>query len=84
MQKDCNHMKDDCSTPKLLCFSLIVHNLYDLWQPGLKDSGLCNQPQSNHINNEFNQDLHSSLLMGGHDFMWITEVENRNAHDILE
>ena len=22
--------------------------------------------------------------MRGHDFMWITEVENKNAHDVLE
>ena len=22
--------------------------------------------------------------MRGHDFMWITEMENRNAHDVLK
>ena len=34
---------------------------------------------------ELDQDLHSSLLMHGHDFMWIyTEVENRNAHNVSE
>ena len=29
-EKNCNHMKDDGSTQKLLCFSLMVGNFYDL------------------------------------------------------
>ena len=29
-------------------------------------------------------DLHNSFLMRGPDFTWITQVENRNAHDYLE
>ena len=54
LEKNFNHVKDDCSTPKSFCFSLIVGNFYDLWEPGLKASGSCNQLQNNHINNEFN------------------------------
>ena len=33
---------------------------------------------------KFNQNLHTSSLMCGYDFTWITEVENRNADDVLE
>ena len=36
------------------------------------------------INYQFNRDLHNPLLMRGHDFTWITELENRNAHDVSE
>ena len=50
----------------------------------LKASGSCKQSQNNRINYEFSQYLHNSLLMHGHDFTWITEVENKNAHDILD
>ena len=42
------------------------------------------QSQNNHINYEFNKDLHNSLLMSGHEFTLVTDVENRNAHDVLE
>ena len=50
----------------------------------LKVSSSCNQSQNNRNNFEFNQDLHNSLLMPRHDFTRITEVENRNAHDVGE
>ena len=50
----------------------------------LKASGSCNQSEDNRINYKFNQDLHNSLLIHVHDFTWITEVENRNAHEVLE
>ena len=50
----------------------------------LKASGSCNQSENNRINYEFNSDLHNLLHMRGHDFTWITEVENRNTHDVLE
>ena len=49
-----------------------------------KASGSCNQSQNNRINYEFNKDLHNLLLMRGHNFTWITEVENTNAHVVLE
>ena len=36
------HVKDDFSTPKLLCCSLIIGDFYDLWEPGFKDDrALC-------------------------------------------
>ena len=50
----------------------------------LKACSSCNQSLNNCINYEFNKDLHNLLLMLGHDFTWITEVENTNAYDVLE
>ena len=34
--KIADSMKDDCSTSKLLCFSLVIGDFYDLSEPGLK------------------------------------------------
>ena len=49
-----------------------------------KASGSCHLLQNSHINYKFNLDLHNSLCIHGHDFMWITEVKNRNAHNVLK
>ena len=69
-----------CSSVSLLNWSHVCTGKYVLC---VKASSSCNQSQNNRIGYRFNQDLHNSLLlMGGHDFTWITEVENRNAHDV--
>ena len=81
-QKNYNHVKDDWSTPKLVCFSLTVGIFLRLTRTRLVVRA-TNHKTIRLITNLIRICI-IHYLMRKHDFMWITEVENRNAHDVSE